>query len=305
MNTGFDNGAAKGQAVELTSGKRKGDATMKIDMHTHAFADRIAGRALASLMSHMPAEYHTGFDGRLGTLVAQLRKHGFDRAVLCQIATKPEQFTPILEWSQAIRRGDFGEEAARMIVPLASVHPEDPARYSRIGEVAKAGFKGVKLHPYFQKFILDTPSLVDYCKAVRDAGLFIEIHVGYDIGFPFEDLCGPRRVANLIAKVPGLRFMVTHFGGWLDWDEVNEILIGAPVDLEISMSTGFCRDELLRDMLMRHPADRLYYGSDWPWSDYGKTLPHLQSLGIPADRMEALMGSNAARWLDFDRQGEH
>ena len=105
---------------------------MRIDMHTHAFADKIAAKALAAIMAPLPPQYRTAYDGRLATLIAQLKANGFDRAALCQIATKPAQYGPILEWSQAIRRGDFGEEAARMIVPLPSVHPADPDREARL-----------------------------------------------------------------------------------------------------------------------------------------------------------------------------
>ena len=270
---------------------------MRIDMHTHAFADKIAARALEAIMAPMPAEYRTPYDGRLATLVAQLKANGFDKAVLCQIATKPAQYGPILAWSEAIRRGEFGEDAARMIVPLPSVHPEDPDRVARLAEVARLGFPGVKLHPFFQHFTLDTPEMLDYFRAVRDNGLFVLSHVGYDIGFPFEDRCGPRRVAHVLEAVPGLRMMIAHFGGWLDWEEASRILIGAPVDIEISMSIGFCAPDLLGDMLHRHPADRLYFGSDWPWSQYGKTLPALAGFGLDEARLSALMGGNAARWL--------
>ena len=270
---------------------------MRIDMHTHAFADKIAARALEAIMAPMPAQYRTVYDGRLATLVSQLKANNFDKAVLCQIATKPAQYAPILEWSQAIRRGDLGAEAASMIIPIPSVHPADPDREARIAEVAKLGFKGVKLHPYFQRFTLDTPDLLDYFRIVRDNGLFVISHIGYDIGFPFEDVCGPSRVAHVLEAVPGLRMMIAHFGGWLDWKEASRILIGAPVDIEISMAIGFCEPDLFNDMLRRHPQDRLYFGSDWPWSRYDVTLPFLASCGLDPVRMEALMGGNAARWL--------
>jgi hypothetical protein len=270
---------------------------LRIDMHTHAFPDKIAAKALEAIMAPMPPKYYTKYDGRLATLVSQLKENGFDKAMLCQIATKPTQYGPILEWSQAIRRGDFGETAAETMIPIPSVHPDDPDREARFAEVAKLGFKGVKLHPYFQRFTLDTPDMLDYFRAVRDNGLFVISHIGYDIGFPFDDLCGPRRVAHVLEAVPGLRLMVSHFGGWLDWEEASRILIGAPVDIEISMAVGFCAPELIKEMLMRHPQDRLYFGSDWPWSQYGVTLPFLDACGLDPARKEALMGGNAARWL--------
>lgn len=269
----------------------------RIDMHTHAFADKIARHALDAVMSNLPIEYHTRFDGRLATLVSQLKANRFDRAVLCQIATKPEHFLPIMQWSRAIRDGAFGEDVARMMIPLPSVHPDDPERFERLAAVAREGFRGVKLHPYFQRFTLDSAGLLDYFRCVRDCGLFVEVHTGFDIGFPFDDLCGPRRVVRVLEEVPGLRFMVTHFGGWLDWDEASAAIIGQPIDVEISMAIGFCPPDRLREMLLRHPADRLYFGSDWPWSDYRATLPFLEGLELPESRMEALMGGNAARWL--------
>jgi hypothetical protein len=271
--------------------------TMRIDMHTHAFADKIAARALEAIMAPMPPKYRTPYDGRLATLLSQLKANIFDKAVLCQIATKSAQFGPILDCTQAIRRGDFGETAAETFIPIPSVHPDDPDREAHLAEVAKLGFKGVKLHPYFQRFTLDTPDMLDYFKAVRDNGLFVISHIGYDIGFPFEDVCGPRRVVHVLEAVPDLRMMVTHFGGWLDWEEASRVLIGAPVDIEISMAIGFCAPELFKEMLFRHPQDRLYFGSDWPWSQYGVTLPFLDSCGLDPARMEALMGGNAARWL--------
>ena len=74
---------------------------MRIDMHTHAFPDKIAARALEAIMAPMPPKYCTKYDGRLATLLSQLKANDFDKAVLCQIATKPAQYGPILEWSQA------------------------------------------------------------------------------------------------------------------------------------------------------------------------------------------------------------
>ena len=270
---------------------------MKIDMHTHAFADAIVERAMAALKANIPPDFHTPYDGRLPSLVRELKSHGFDHAVLCQIATKPSQFAPILEWSRAIRDGRLGEDAARMILPLPSVHPADPDLEAHVREIAREGFKGIKLHPYYQGFVLDDPVPLDLFRMARDNGLFVEIHAGFDIGFPFEDVCGPRRTMRVVESVPGLRLMISHFGGWRAWEEADEVLVGTPVDLEISMSVGWCDPALLRSMLLRHPADRLYFGSDWPWSEYDKTLPFLGSLGLPAERLAALMGGNAARFL--------
>lgn len=270
---------------------------MRIDLHCHAFAEPIADRAISALNANLAEEYKTSFDGRLGTLVSELRANGFDHAVLCQIATKPSQFEPILQWSEAIRRGDFGEDAARMILPLPSVHPEDPARDEHLRRVAKDGFLGVKVHPYYQRFILDSPRAIDYFKAVRDNGLIAITHAGFDAGFPRDPICGPVRAVRLLEAVPGLRLVLSHFGGWNAWDEVVRHLIGGPFDLEISMSPTICDDENFRRMILCHPADRLYFGSDWPWMAHDRALAYLDSIEMAPARRAALMGGNARRLL--------
>ncbi len=270
---------------------------VRIDMHTHAFADKIAARAMGALLEKMPEKYQTGFDGRLSSLIATLKQHGFSKAILCQIATRPQQYGPILDWSKAISGGDLGDDAREMIIPLPSVHPEDDMLEAHVKEIAKAGFKGIKLHPYYQSFILDKDNIIDLFKMIRDNGLFAEIHDGYDIGFPREDICSPRRVMNVIERVDGLRLMISHFGGWMDWDEADNILIGAPVDIEISMAHGFCDEERIRKMIMKHPKKHLYFGSDWPWSDHAKTIPFLESCNLDKEHFDLLMGGNAERFL--------
>ena len=272
---------------------------IRIDMHAHAFADGLAPRAIAALNARVPADLRTPYDGRLSSLVFELKSHGFDKAMLCQIATKPAQFKPILEWSRAVRDGVFGEDAAMMLSPLPSVHPEDPDVHAHIAQVGNEGFLGLKLHPYYQEFVIDSPKMLDYFRAVRDTGMFITVHTGRDSGFPPMDLCGPKRVLNVLEKVTGLRMLVTHFGGWLDWEEADKYLVGTDADLEISMTALQCDDALFRRMIDKHPAEHLFFGSDWPWSNYDKVLPYLEGLGLSGERMRLLMGEAAGKFLDL------
>ncbi len=271
---------------------------MRIDFHTHAFADTLADKAIRALESELREEgAGARFDGKLGTLMDQLRRHDLDAAVVCSIATRPRQFEPILAWSQAIRDGTFGEETARRIVPLPSVHPADPDWRRHIEKVAAAGFKGLKIHPYYQQFVLDSPEMLDYLRCARDQGLLVVSHTGFDIAFPRDRICDPQRVAHVVETLPDLNFVATHLGGWKDWDEVERHLVGRPLYMEISYSFGRCPDERIRDILLRHPDDRLMLGTDWPWNSHAEVLPRLEALTLPSDRRAALMGGNAARLL--------
>ncbi len=270
---------------------------MRIDFHTHAFAETIAAKAMATLEAELPPGVKAFFDGRLGTLVGQLAEHDIDAAVLCSIATRPNQFEPIMRWSRDIRNGVFGAEAARRIVPFLSVHPADPEARKHIAQAAAAGFLGLKIHPYYQQFVLDAPETLDYLRCARDNNLIVVSHTGFDIAFPRERICDPARIARVVGTLPDLRFVATHLGAWEDWDEAERHLIGLPLYIEISYAFDYLADERIRSMLLRHPAERLLFGSDWPWNSHAAALPRVAALGLEPSRLAALMGGNAARLL--------
>jgi len=269
---------------------------VRVDSHVHAFADAIAERAMAALLAKMPPGY-AAFDGRLATLTDHLETHGFDAAVLCSIATKPAQFDVIRSWSRSIREGAFGAAAARRIVPFLSVHPRDPDRYAHIEQTAREGYKGLKFHSYYQDLVLDSPEAIDLMRCAHDNGLAVLVHNGYDIAFPRDPVCEPARVRRLLDAIPGLKLIVSHFGGWMDWEAAEHLLIGQPIAIEISMTLDYLEPAHVRDLLLRHPVDSILYGSDWPWSSHASELALLDSLDLPSDRMAAMMGDNAARIL--------
>ncbi len=272
---------------------------MRIDIHAHAFADAIAERAMTALRATMPPDYSCA-DGRLGTLLSELEAFGFDAAVICSIATKPTQFDVIMKWSDAIRQGALGEAAARRIIPFLSVHPRDPDRFRHVEETARAGFKGLKIHPYYQECPLDAPEMIELLRCARQNELVVMSHVGYDIAFPRDRLCDPARVLRVLDAVPGLKLIASHFGGWTDWDEAERLLVGQPVDLDISMTRGHLDPVRMRAMLLRHPLEHLHFGSDWPWSSHAGDLALIESFDLPPARLAALMGDNSARLLGLD-----
>ena len=101
-------------------------------------------------------------DGRISSLLKSMDEAGIERSVICSIATKPEQFEPILKWSKEI--------ASERIVPFASVHPADPLAAQQVRAVARAGLRGIKLHPYYQRFDLDEERACRSTRRRRSAG---------------------------------------------------------------------------------------------------------------------------------------
>jgi predicted TIM-barrel fold metal-dependent hydrolase len=271
---------------------------MIIDVHAHTFPVSMAKRALEVLEDKAGHALEPVGDGTLDCLVRQVVGAGVGRAVFVPIATKPKQFAGILAESLAIRDGERGEAAARHVIPFASVHPSDPEWRAHLKEVAEKGLKGVKVHPYYQEQVLDSPQMLEYFHCCRDLGLVVQCHCGFDIGFPGRaPICGPERVARVIREVPGLKFIAAHLGGWGQWGGVVENLLGKDVMLDTSMMVHLFTDANAQKVLHEHPKDKLLFATDWPWLRFEDGIRFVRDAHFSAADEAAVLGGNAARLL--------
>ena len=259
-----------------------------IDIHTHAFPDALAGRAIPYLEAE--AFWPGVADGTTGALLAGMDEAGVEVSVICNIATKPSQTKVIVEWCGQIR--------SDRLEPLASVHPEDPEGPDWIGRIADAGLAGIKLHPMYQSFAADDERMDPVYAAAAQTGLLVTFHCGRDIAYPPEDdRASPRRIRNVLDRHPGLKVVATHLGGWRDWDAVEEHLLGQDVYFETSFTLGHLAARRVADMIRRHRADRMVFGSDWPWNAQADEIARVRSLQLPEDLEERLLATNAAELL--------
>lgn len=270
---------------------------MLIDVHTHTFPDALAERALDKLVEKTGHTVMPSGDGTVRDLLDQLKRDGVDYAVVCPVATKPNHFEGILAEALMIRDGGRGEEARQHLIPFASVHPADAARVAHLTLVAKKGIKGVKLHPYYQSFTLDDPDMFEYYRCCRDLGLVIQCHCGFDIGFPFDPVCTPKRVAHVLQALPGLTFIAAHLGGWRHWDEALAHLLGKDVYLDTAVLAQNFNNEDARRILREHPADKVLFATDWPWLGFADGIRYVRSIGLSDDAERAILGGNAAALL--------
>ena len=214
---------------------------------------------------------------------------GIRTSVICSIATKPEQFDPILKWSRSI--------ASPRIVPLPSIHPKGPDPVGQAHQVSEAGLRGIKLHPYYQGFDIDDEALIPLYRTLDQLGLLLVCHTGFDFAFSRQRRADPVRILRVLDRVPGLRLITSHMGAWDDWDEVEKHLLGKPITMDISLSLELLGRERARAMLSAHPADRIVFGTDSPWSSQAETLALLRSLDLGAEREQQILGKNAAALL--------
>ncbi len=257
-----------------------------IDMHAHAFPDKLAASAIPALEREGDIKAH--LDGTVAALLTSMDKSGIAASVICSIATRPGQFDAILSWSEAVR--------SSRIIPLPSLHPRDPELLPRLRRVHALGFKGIKMHPYYQDYFLDDPHLDSLYAALAELGLILVIHAGYDIAFPRVRRADPERIRRVCRRFPGLRLVATHLGGWEEWTDVRRFLTGEPVYMELSFAPDFLDRESLMDILLAHPSDYLLFGTDSPWTNQEASLGLLRRLDLPPELFARIVSGNA-RWL--------
>lgn len=258
-----------------------------IDFHTHAFADEVAERAIPLIAKK--AGIPAFLDGKVSSLLRSMDRAGIERSVICSIATKPGQFQKILDWSRQVR--------SDRLVMFPSIHPAAPDVLEHIRMIHAEGFLGIKIHPYYQGFDLDEPRMEPIYECMRECGLIVLCHTGYDVAFPRVRRAEPERICKVIAKFPGLKFVATHMGAWKNWEEVERWLIGKPVMLETSFAIPYCGAEVARRLLMAHPADYILFGTDSPWAGQAEEVARIKSWKLPADRQQKLFYDNARRLL--------
>jgi hypothetical protein len=261
---------------------------MVIDVHTHAFPDHLAERAMAQLHSETD-RVKAVLDGTVGDLLRSMDRAGIDASVVASIATRPEQAEPILRWSDSIR--------SERILPFPSVHPEGRKSVAQLRRIAAEGFLGFKLHPYYQQFTVDEERLNPIYAAAEECGLVLLLHCGFDIAFPRNRVADPQRLIRVADRFPKLQIIAAHLGAWMDWDEVERHLVGRPIYFDISCCFDFMDRAQAGSLLRSHPPERLLFGSDSPWVDQQKTMEDLRSFELCPEVEARVLGTNARRLL--------
>ena len=254
-----------------------------IDVHAHIFPERIAQKATDSIGQFYGAPM--AGDGQLDTL---LRYDGIARFVVHSVATTPEQVGSI----------------NRFVADSVSAHPDRLAGFMTLhpglkdiaGEMERAaelGLIGVKLHPDFQLFALDSPEAYRIYEVIE--GRFpLLIHTG-DSRYHFSN---PKRVPPVMRDFPELKMICAHFGGYSEWDEAERHLVGLEnVWVDTASSLFVLGDERAKALIERFGTDRVMFGSDFPMWSPEQEAQRIAGLGLDEAALQRVLWDNTADLL--------
>ncbi len=274
-----------------------------IDFHTHIFPDRIAQKAVTSLAE---SGHVTPFlDGREDSLSRRAREAGCVRSVVLPVVTRPAQHASILRFAMEVnlRTHKTG------LCSFGGIHAaaEDPEE--KLDEIARLGFRGIKLHPVFQGVAADDERTVRILRAACERDLIVTLHAGWDISFPGNDMASAERIARLIDRVLPKKLILAHMGGWGMWKEAERLLgtEGVYLDTSFCMKKGdtvrFLSPEAFARMVRLHGADRVLFGTDSPWSDQEDARALIEASPLTGEEKHRIFYDNASRLLGPELQG--
>lgn len=256
---------------------------MIIDFHTHCFSDNIAKSAILQLEN--VGDVKAFHDGTAADLRCYMRRNSVDKSVVLPVATKPSQVGVINEWAKS-------EETDELCF-FGALHPRDENIYDVMNQLKADGFKGVKMHPDYQSFIMDDRSMMPIYEALRDTGLTLVVHAGVDIGFPSLVHCTPIMISKVLTEIPGLRLVAAHMGGHGLWRDVEDVLLGKDIYIDTSFSSYVLGEEGMLRMIQKHGAEKVLFGSDSPWTEASEEIKLLNSLDLSSREKDLIMYKNA------------
>ncbi len=276
---------------------------MYIDMHTHIFPDAIAGRAIANLEriadegSGRKGSLKACTDGTYNGLLASMRRCGIDASLILPVMTKPSQFETVNKYAAEIN-GKNG------IYSFGGLHPDCEDIENKLKTIKSLGLKGIKLHPDYQRCAVDDERYMKIVRICLELGLYITFHAGYDIGYPEPMYCRPdvfRRAYMPLLREYGEEehphIILAHLGGVTTADKTLEYLCGIPVYLDLAFTFGVMNTGDITEIIRRHGAEKILFGSDSPWSDQEKSRLGLEALSLSKEEKELISHINAEKIL--------
>ena len=268
---------------------------MIIDAHTHMYPDSIAGKALRTVIANTDGRLTAYTDGTGRGLTESMNAAGIDRCVVLTVATNPGQGRGILQWIRGM------VPSFPHMVFFGSVHPLDPGFKDCIREMAEFGIQGVKFHPGYQGFPVDSPEAYAVYEAAAGLDLVLYFHAGYDPSLPGCDHTSITRFARFVGDFAWAKIILAHGGGYGEWDRVLDLLGGKGCYFDIAFVLESMQERPDARELYRQNEDFFLFGTDSPWRDQKRYVELIRSAGtLTADQKEKLFCGNIGRLIKLD-----
>ena len=258
-----------------------------INAHAHIYPEKIAAKATDTIgvfydiKMEMPA-------GTSQRLIEDGSRAGVSRYVVHSVATTAHQVRSINDF--LMRECDAHPEFIGFITLHQELTEEEVMR--EVDFALERGFKGIKLHPDFQKFNIDDECAEKFYRAA-EGKLPILFHIGDDR----YDFSAPERLVKMAKKYPNTTFIAAHFGGYRCWDKAELYLGLDNVYFDTCSSLPFITPERAKEIIDLLGADRFFFATDFPMWDSEGEMARFDKICLTEKEREMIFAGNIKRVL--------
>ncbi|MGI6337034.1 MAG: amidohydrolase family protein [Eubacteriales bacterium] len=251
-----------------------------IDVHTHIFPRKIADRAVKSIGDFYGLPMSgTALSDDLDRACADV---GIARNLVFSTATTPHQVASI---------NSFIHEKCTQyprFIGFGTLHPAMDNPDAEIERICDLGLHGIKLHPDFQEFDIDDGRMLPIYRRLAAYELPVLFHMG-DARYTYSH---PERLARVLDRVPDLRVIAAHFGGYSAWDISMRVLAGSSAYYDTSSTLAFVTPERAGEMIGVLGVDRIFFGTDYPMWNIREELDRFFALGLSEEDNRKILSEN-------------
>ncbi len=262
------------------------------DAHAHIFPEKIAAKATESIGSF----YDLPMDsiGVCEELIKSGDTIGVSRYLVCSTATVKEQVIPINNFIKA-----SCDRYPDQFIGFGTLHPDMEKPDEEIKRLVSFGFKGIKLHPDFQRFNVDDQSMDYIYSALSECNMPVLTHAGDDR----YDYSAPYRIANVAKRFPKLKLIAPHFGGYMHWDDVVDTYIYDNLLFDTCSALSFLDKDKAAMIIEKLGYKRFFFGSDFPMWRHSDELDLFLKLGLTPEQNKAILSDNLEREIILQKIG--
>ena len=260
-----------------------------IDAHAHIYPEKIAKKATIAIGEFYDIEMEMP-SGTTDNLVEDGKRAGISKFVVHSCATKPEQVEAINHFIK-----DEGDKYGEFIT-FMTLHQDltEEQIYNEVQKCIKNGFKGVKLHPDFQRFNIDDEKVEKIYRVIGDS-LPILFHIG-DNRYEYSH---PERLVKMAKKYKNVKFIAAHFGGYRKWDIVDVYNGLDNVYFDTCSSLPFISPETAKNIIDKRGSEKFFFATDFPMWDATTEIERFLKIPLTNTERENIFAKNIKNFLNI------
>lgn len=258
-----------------------------INAHCHIYPNKIASRAVEGIRDFYDLDM--SLKGMSDDLIEDGEKVGVVHYLVHSVATTPKQVKSINQFISDEVNAHQG-----LFTGFGTLHPDSDDIQGDFDHLIELGLKGVKLHPDFQQFPMNSEKAFEIGEVVSNGNVPLMVHCG-DFRYNYSN---PKQIKPFLKEFPDLLVIGAHFAGWSVWEEATKELSDMPnLVVDLSSSLYDMSAETAKELIHSYGADRVLWGTDYPMWESESEMEYFNKIDLTPEERQLILYDNAAKIL--------